>query len=45
MAGNNEQERIGYMTSAGWDKLLEQVNTHIEELEKNLRPRTQRTDF
>ncbi|HIC39888.1 hypothetical protein MNB_SUP05-13-636 [hydrothermal vent metagenome] len=34
MAGNNEQERIGYMTSAGWDKLLEQVNTHIEELEK-----------
>lgn len=34
MSASNEQERIGYMTSAGWDKLLEQVNGQIEALEK-----------
>jgi nitrite reductase/ring-hydroxylating ferredoxin subunit len=34
MAANNEQERIGYMTSSGWEKLLEQVNAQIEELEQ-----------
>lgn len=28
------QERIGYMTIAGWDQLLNQVNRQIEELEK-----------
>ncbi len=34
MAANNEQERIGYMTSGGWEKLLEQVNAQIEDLEQ-----------
>jgi hypothetical protein len=34
MAANNEQERIGYMTSSGWEKLLQQVNAQIEELEQ-----------
>jgi nitrite reductase/ring-hydroxylating ferredoxin subunit len=34
MAANNDQERIGYMTSSGWEKLLEQVNAQIEELEQ-----------
>ncbi len=34
MGANNDQERIGYMTSSGWEQLLEQVNVQIEELEK-----------
>ncbi len=31
---SSNSERIGYMTLAGWDKLLSQVNSQIEELEK-----------
>ena len=34
MANNNNQERIGYMTSSGWEKLLGQVNSQIEVLEQ-----------
>ncbi len=30
----SSQQRIGYMTTAGWDKLLDQVNQQIEELEQ-----------
>ena len=31
---NRDLERIGYMTNAGWDQLLNQVNQQIEELEE-----------
>jgi nitrite reductase/ring-hydroxylating ferredoxin subunit len=31
---DSSQQRIGYMTTAGWDKLLDQVNQQIEELEQ-----------
>ena len=30
---DSSQQRIGYMTTAGWDKLLDQVSQQIEELD------------
>ena len=31
---DDSQQRVGYMTTAGWDQLLNQVNQQIEELEQ-----------